>query len=146
MPAASSISRTWKTDHVLLLRTSDVGLISHYARTTSHSKIRRLGETVCIMCRSNPKQGDRHYCGKTCAEDAANKGPTILEVPEGHVTFNSGKKNACLPFQPILTFVFSVAEQFKTSWRHPNKPCPPVKGIYKIVGSKESLVKFDAYR
>ena len=59
-------------------------------------EIRSLGETVCLMCRLNPKQGDRQYCGKTCAEEAANKGPVILEVPEGHVTFSSGKKNICL--------------------------------------------------
>ena len=96
------------------------------------------------MCRTNPKQGDRHYCGKTCAEEAANKGPVILEVPEGHVTFNSGKKKYVFSTNPRL--MFSVAGQFRASWRHPNKPCPQVKGVYKIVGSKESLVKYDAYR
>ena len=49
-------------------------------------------------------------------------------------------------FSTNFRLIFLVAEQFKASWRHPNKPCPPVKGVYKIVGSKESLVKYDAYR
>jgi len=42
------------------------------------------------MCRSAAKQGDHHFCGKICADEAASKGPIILEVPEGHVTFSSG--------------------------------------------------------
>jgi len=31
-----------------------------------------------------------HFCSQTCADDAESKGPMILEVPVGHVTFKSG--------------------------------------------------------
>ncbi|KIM80422.1 hypothetical protein PILCRDRAFT_73161 [Piloderma croceum F 1598] len=88
----------------------------------------KLAETICIMCRSAAKQGDHHFCGKTCADEAASKGPIILEVPEGHATFTS------------------VADQFRASWRHAGKVCPPVKAVYKIIGSQSSLAKYDAYR
>jgi len=42
------------------------------------------------MCRSDAKQGDHHFCGKTCADEAASKGPIILEVPEGHIGLATG--------------------------------------------------------
>jgi len=87
-----------------------------------------LAESLCLMCRAAPRQGDRPFCGKTCGDEAASKGPTILEVPEGHVTFKS------------------VEDQFIASWRHAGKVCPPVKAVYKIIGSQSSLAKYDAYR
>lgn len=50
----------------------------------------RPAETTCLMCRVAPKQYDSHFCSKTCTEDAEGRGPMILEVPVGHVTFKSG--------------------------------------------------------
>lgn len=97
------------------------------------------------MCRAIPKQGDMHFCGKTCAEEAVAKGPFILEVPEGHVTFVSGKRSRFHCRSTDDNF-FPVAEQFKASWRHGGKVCPPVKGVFKIIGSQSSLAKYDAYR
>ncbi|OBZ66184.1 Poly [ADP-ribose] polymerase 3 [Grifola frondosa] len=88
---------------------------------------KRLAETACLWCRSAPKQGDRHFCGTACANDAAKKAVVVLEVPEGHVTFNN------------------VAGQFKTSWRH-NTRCPTVKHIYKIVGQQSSIDQYEAYK
>ena len=43
-------------------------------------------------------------------------------------------------------FISLVEAQFKASWRHPVKPCPPVRYIYKIVSDKASLDKYNAYR
>ncbi|EEB93779.1 hypothetical protein MPER_07524 [Moniliophthora perniciosa FA553] len=57
-----------------------------------------LAETLCLLCLQNPKMANSHFCGKACSDDAEKKGPMILEVPVGHVTFKS------------------VADQFKTSW------------------------------
>ena len=31
-----------------------------------------------------------HFCSQTCIDDAESKGPMILEVPAGHVTFKNG--------------------------------------------------------
>ncbi|KAG5653229.1 hypothetical protein H0H81_001612 [Sphagnurus paluster] len=69
-----------------------------------------------------------HFCTQACSDDAEAKGPLLLEVPKGHVTFKS------------------VEEQFKTSWRHTGKRCPPVRRIYKIVLSPASLASYNAYR
>lgn len=71
----------------------------------SLSPLLRLSETVCLMCHASPRQGDRHFCGKTCADEAASKGPIILEVPVGHVTFNSGTC-AILEIMGVLNSVF----------------------------------------
>ncbi len=58
----------------------------------------RLAEKSCLYCRKVPKQGDQHFCGKACADEAMKKGPLILEVPEDHETFKSGEdvfRNSC---------------------------------------------------
>ncbi|KAF9533936.1 hypothetical protein CPB83DRAFT_416293 [Crepidotus variabilis] len=39
----------------------------------------------------------------------------------------------------------SVADQFKTSWRHPT-PCPKVKYVYKIIFNNSMLAKYNAYK
>ncbi|KAF8808619.1 ADP-ribosylation [Phlegmacium glaucopus] len=87
-----------------------------------------LGETLCLMCLQAPKMANSHFCSQPCIDDAENKGPMILEVPFGHVTFKS------------------VAEQFKASWRHAGTTCPPVRRVYKIVVPEASLAGYDAYR
>ncbi|KAJ8693295.1 hypothetical protein PTI98_010529 [Pleurotus ostreatus] len=87
-----------------------------------------LVETICILCLQAPKQPGSHFCSKTCSDDAESQGPIILEVPQGHVTFKS------------------VAEQFKTSWRHAGTSCPPVKHVYKIMSTPASLANYNAYR
>ncbi|KAF9037691.1 hypothetical protein BJ165DRAFT_1558638 [Panaeolus papilionaceus] len=87
-----------------------------------------LGETLCLMCLQAPKMANCHFCSQTCIDDAESKGPMILEVPQGHVTFKS------------------VAEQFKASWRHTGSSCPPVKRVYKIVTPASSLASYNAYR
>ncbi|CAK5269539.1 unnamed protein product [Mycena citricolor] len=87
-----------------------------------------LGETICLMCKQAAKQAHSHFCGPTCADDAEKNGPMLLEVPLGHVTFKS------------------VADQFKTSWRHSNKHVPPVKRIYKVVAPHSSMAAYKAYQ
>jgi hypothetical protein len=47
---------------------------------------------------------------------------------------------------PLMINGHLVADQFKASWRHAGKVCPPVKAVYKIIGSQSSLAKYDAYR
>lgn len=84
-------------------------------------------DKICIMCRTAEKQPRSHFCSKSCVEDAEKKGPMVLEIPSGHVTFHN------------------VAEQFKTSWRHA-KPCPPVRRVYKILAPHASLASYNAYR
>lgn len=48
----------------------------------------------------------------------------------------------CIP----MFFFPSVAEQFKSSWRHPNKKSPEVKHVYKIISTKASVDQYEAYR
>jgi len=91
----------------------------------ARSRIR--GESACLWCRAAPKQGDRHFCGLACANEAKQKAVALLEVPEDHVTFQS------------------VTDQFKTSWRHTTH-CPAVKHLYKIVALQTSLDRYDAYK
>ncbi|KAE9387030.1 ADP-ribosylation [Gymnopus androsaceus JB14] len=87
-----------------------------------------LGETLCLMCLLNAKQTSSHFCSKACAGNAEIKGPMILEVPAGHVTFKN------------------VSDQFKTSWRHPGTKCPSVKHVYKIVSPQSSLAAYNTYK
>ncbi|KAJ7679199.1 hypothetical protein DFH06DRAFT_1465374 [Mycena polygramma] len=87
-----------------------------------------LGETICLMCKQAPKQPQSHFCSSTCTDDAEKNGPMILEVPVGHETFKS------------------VSEQFKASWRHTGKPCPPVRRVYKVVAPHATLASYNAYQ
>ncbi|KAJ7614082.1 hypothetical protein FB45DRAFT_981735 [Roridomyces roridus] len=80
------------------------------------------------MCKQAAKMPKSHFCSTVCADDAEKKGPMILEVPAGHVTFKS------------------VEDQFKASWRHTGKPCPPVKRVYKIMATAASLTTYKAYQ
>jgi hypothetical protein len=43
------------------------------------------------MCLQAPKMANSHFCSQPCVDDAESKGPMILEVPFGHVTFKSGQ-------------------------------------------------------
>ncbi|KDR68592.1 hypothetical protein GALMADRAFT_146244 [Galerina marginata CBS 339.88] len=87
-----------------------------------------LGENLCLMCLQAPKMANSHFCSQTCIDDAESKGPMILEVPAGHVTFKS------------------VSDQFKASWRHVGTVCPPVRRVYKILAPPASLASYNAYR
>ncbi|KII92751.1 hypothetical protein PLICRDRAFT_172803 [Plicaturopsis crispa FD-325 SS-3] len=100
------------------------GIVGDYC-STAH---KYLAENACLVCRKSQKQGGSHFCGKTCADRAEKMAPAILEVPQGHSTFNS------------------VADQFQTSWRHAGTPCPSVTGVYKILSTPASLAKYSAYR
>lgn len=42
------------------------------------------------MCHAASKAGSYHFCSVSCENEAERKGPMILEVPVGHVTFNDG--------------------------------------------------------
>ena len=55
------------------------------------------------MCRKAEKQPRSHFCSKTCVEEAEKKGPAILEVPAGHVTFLSGEHDVDVAEDAILT-------------------------------------------
>ncbi|THV01271.1 hypothetical protein K435DRAFT_827817 [Dendrothele bispora CBS 962.96] len=87
-----------------------------------------LVETICLLCRKAPKLAKSHFCSQNCRDEAEKKGPMILEVPIGHVTFKD------------------VADQFKASWRHPNTHCPAVKQVYKILAPQAQLASYNAYR
>ncbi|PPQ92599.1 hypothetical protein CVT25_007291 [Psilocybe cyanescens] len=87
-----------------------------------------LGENLCLMCMQAPKMANSHFCSQPCIDDAESKGPMILEVPAGHVTFKS------------------VADQFKASWRHVGTVSPPVRRVYKILAPPTSLASYNAYR
>lgn len=52
--------------------------------------ILRLVETLCLMCLKACKTSNSHFCSQKCTDDADKKGPLLLEVPVGHVTFKSG--------------------------------------------------------
>ncbi|KZT01538.1 ADP-ribosylation [Laetiporus sulphureus 93-53] len=88
---------------------------------------KNLGETACLWCFQRPKQGTFHYCSRACAAEAQKHAIVLLEIPEGHAVYKS------------------VAEQFKSSWRHAT-PCPTVRYIYKIVESKTSQDKYEQYK
>ncbi|KAF7312710.1 PARP catalytic domain-containing protein [Mycena indigotica] len=87
-----------------------------------------LGETICLMCKQAAKLSQSHFCSTTCADNAEKSGPMLLEVPVGHATFKS------------------VADQFKASWRHANKYCPPVRRVYKIVSTQTSMANYKTYQ
>uniref|UniRef100_A0A0W0F9V8 PARP catalytic domain-containing protein n=1 Tax=Moniliophthora roreri TaxID=221103 RepID=A0A0W0F9V8_MONRR len=87
-----------------------------------------LTEMLCILCLRNPKKANSHFCGRHCSHDAERKGPMILEVPAGHVTFKS------------------VADQFKASWRHPGTTCPQVKRVYKVILTPASSQAYENYK
>ncbi|KAH6913474.1 hypothetical protein BKA70DRAFT_1262986 [Coprinopsis sp. MPI-PUGE-AT-0042] len=87
-----------------------------------------LAENLCLMCMKAQKMANSHFCSQTCIDDAEKKGPAVLEVPHGHVTFKS------------------VAEQFKVSWRHTGTTCPTVRRVYKIVITPAASASYDSYR
>ncbi|KAF8910517.1 hypothetical protein CPB84DRAFT_1812677 [Gymnopilus junonius] len=93
----------------------------------AHKTSVMLGENLCLMCLQAPKMANLHFCSQTCVDDAESKGPMILEVPSGHVTFKS------------------VADQFKASWRH-GSTCPPVRRVYKILIPPAMLDAYNAYK
>ncbi|KAJ7614089.1 hypothetical protein FB45DRAFT_802621 [Roridomyces roridus] len=80
------------------------------------------------MCRQNAKMSKSDFCSRVCTDGAASLAPIILEVPAGHVTFKS------------------VQKQLTTSWRHPHKPCPPVRKVYKIILTRTSFNAYKSYQ
>ncbi|KLO15229.1 ADP-ribosylation [Schizopora paradoxa] len=88
---------------------------------------KKVASEACLMCRKAAKQSN-NFCSRQCTANAQALSPAILEVPEEHVVFKS------------------VSEQFKSSWRHPNKKCPEVKHVYKIISTKASVDQYEAYR
>jgi hypothetical protein len=79
----------------------------------------------CLLCGKAVKKG--HFCSQACTSNVEKNAPLLVEIPNAHDTFNS------------------VADQFKTSWRHAT-PCPTVRQIYKVIGHPTSISKYDAYR
>lgn len=80
----------------------------------------------CLLCGKAVK-GKGHFCSQACTSRAEKSAPGLIEVPQGHDTFKS------------------VADQFKTSWRH-QTPCPTVRKVHKVIGSPASIAKYEAYR
>jgi hypothetical protein len=39
-----------------------------------------------------------------------------------------------------------VENKFKTAWKYPGNPCPPIKKIYKIIEGKNFLQPYDRYK
>jgi hypothetical protein len=42
------------------------------------------------MCRKVAKAQGSHFCGQACNDEAEKKGPMLIEIPNGHMTFKSG--------------------------------------------------------
>ncbi|KAG1821990.1 uncharacterized protein BJ212DRAFT_1445366 [Suillus subaureus] len=80
----------------------------------------------CLLCGKAVK-GKGHFCSQACTSRAEKSAPGLLEVPQGHDTFKS------------------VADQFKTSWRH-QTACPTVRRVHKVIVSPASIAKYEAYR
>ncbi|KAH7913780.1 ADP-ribosylation [Hygrophoropsis aurantiaca] len=80
----------------------------------------------CLMCGKAVKSHG-HFCSQVCTTKAEKAAPMVLEVPPAHKTFTS------------------VADQFKSSWRH-QTACPTVRRVYKVVGLPSSVAKYEAYR
>ncbi|KAF8901076.1 hypothetical protein CPB84DRAFT_1778420 [Gymnopilus junonius] len=83
---------------------------------------------ACLLCKSRPKFKRYHLCGKTCKQIAIKSTPLILEAPPGHATYEM------------------VENKFKTAWKYPGTPCPPIKKIYKIIEGKNFLQPYDRYK
>ncbi|KAG6335683.1 hypothetical protein ID866_3417 [Astraeus odoratus] len=79
----------------------------------------------CLLCGKSVKKG--HFCSQACTSKAEKRAPVLLEVPHSHDTFKN------------------VADQFKTSWRH-QTACPTVRRVYKVIGDRSSINKYEAYR
>ena len=50
----------------------------------------RLGEAICLYCRKGEKRANSAFCSRTCRDEAANKGPILMEIPSDHAIFASG--------------------------------------------------------
>jgi hypothetical protein len=85
-----------------------------------------MAKSACLMCRSRPKNGKYHFCGRGCRDNARKVAPSILEVPEGHTTFKM------------------VTDKFQESWKASGR-CPPVKKVYKVVEPSSFLIPYDNY-
>jgi len=83
--------------------------------------------SACLMCWRAPRQGDSHFCGRSCAGAAEHRAPLLLEAPRGHVTFKR------------------VVDNFRTSWKS-GTPCPDVKKVYKIIEKPAFVAAYDKYR
>lgn len=59
---------------------------------------------------------------------AERMAPLLLEVPSDHVTFGD------------------IENQFKSSWKHPNKAIPTLQRVYKIVESQSFRANYEVYR
>ena len=46
---------------------------------------------TCLMCRCKPKDRRFDFCGTKCRDEARNLAPVLLVVPQGHITFTTGK-------------------------------------------------------
>jgi len=88
-------------------------------------KCRDMAKEACLMCRKRPKNGKYHYCGRTCRDNARKLAPSILEIPQGHTTFDM------------------VVGKFQKSWT--TQPCPLVKKVYKVVEQATFRIPYDKY-
>jgi len=83
----------------------------------------------CLLCHSNPKLGEFDFCGEACRQGALRNTPLLMEVPQGHVTFET------------------VENRFTAAWDCPKRrPCPPLKKVYKIVESPITRAQYDKYK
>jgi len=99
----------------------------------------------CHVCHVRPKYSDgtktHNYCSRTCARAASqgtiastaspmtatSQAPCLIEITTSHPKFSE------------------IVGQFNTSWRQAGTP-PPVKAIYKVIGTRASMARYDAYR
>lgn len=83
---------------------------------------------ACLLCKSRPKLGQYHLCGKTCKQIAVKSTPLILEAPPNHATYEL------------------VEQKFKSAWQVHTTQCPPIRKIFKIIESNSFLLPYDRYK
>jgi hypothetical protein len=99
---------------------------------------------ACLYCRSRPKNGRYHFCGRQCRNMAAKDSPLLLEVPRDHATFEMGTISSTLCDD--CSYAMDVVEtKFKGAWKM-SRACPQVKKVYKVVESAAFLSPYDTYR
>lgn len=87
---------------------------------TSHCSLpNRLSKEACLMCRKVPMRIGQ-FCGRLCSDNAENSAPRVLEIPEGHVTFQSGEYMTVLLFDSHSYHL--ISDQLPTNSRRRGKP------------------------
>ncbi|KAG8990898.1 hypothetical protein FRB94_004828 [Tulasnella sp. JGI-2019a] len=100
---------------------------SYCSKTCAKKAVVNDGVPRCILCTKYPKSNGQ-FCGRRCAEIAAQEAPIILRIPRDDPKFKD------------------IETQFYASWRHGDKDEPLVRKIYKIIQTDELMERYYDYR